>query len=79
MHQKPPYPIVETLARLLESTGVGDSEFIRSLGYRNINKGVRRLREWLQDGDGEISFLQLVQEHYPAISEAVEVSRLSLP
>ena len=46
------YPIQQFLRRLIEQYGPTPSGFVTTLGYRNIDRGLRRLELWLQTGEG---------------------------
>src|ERR1051325_9423210 len=58
------YPISQLLARILDQSGLSRSEFVKSLGLKNVPKGLRRLDEILDTGCGEDTFLQRVVEVY---------------
>lgn len=50
------YPIFQFLLRLLEETGLDRSEFVLSLGYRNLDRGRRRLDAWIDQGKDTTGF-----------------------
>jgi hypothetical protein len=77
------YPISQLIARIMNDSGQSRSEFIKSLGYRSVQGGLRRLDEWLENGSGDEGCLRrIVDAYHPdpgelkkALSETEEVQR----
>ena len=51
------YPVSQLISEILHKSGPKPSEFIRSIGYRNVNGGFRALDQWLQTGSGDPNFV----------------------
>jgi hypothetical protein len=47
------YPISQLIYRTFQESGLKRSQFIASLGYRNITGGLRSLDRWLDCGEGD--------------------------
>ena len=59
------YPISRFLLRLLEETGFTRTEFVLSLGYRNVERGRRRLDAWIDEGTGFDKIIGQIAKAYP--------------
>jgi hypothetical protein len=60
-------PISIFLNRIIAESGLSIAEFVRSLGYRNIERGLRRLLEpWLAKGEGNQRIIKQIASTYPA-------------
>jgi hypothetical protein len=59
------YPISRFLLKLLEETGFTRTEFVLSLGYRNVERGRRRLDPWIDEGTGFDKILRQIATAYP--------------
>ena len=74
------YPISIFLNRIMEDHGYSYVEFIQSLGYRYIERGLRRLEPWLVEGTGFEKILKQIAAKYPsevdALTKAVEETKL---
>jgi hypothetical protein len=46
------YPISTVIARIMDDYSFSRVEFVRALGYRNIERGLRRLSSWMDQGEG---------------------------
>ncbi len=46
------YPIAKLIAQIMDEHGLSRVEFVKSVGYRNVEKGLNRLNLWLDTGDG---------------------------
>jgi hypothetical protein len=68
------YPISTFLLRLLQETGLSRSEFVASLGYRNIERGRRRLDPWIDQGEGFYKILHQIEAAYPNHVERLETA-----
>lgn len=67
-----PYPITTSIAAIMDKHGFSRVEFIQALGYRNIERGRRRLDSWLDRGEGYERILNQIAAVYPAHAEALE-------
>jgi len=47
------YSISQFIYRVLQDSGLKRSQFITSLGYRNVTGGLRSLDRWLDGGEGD--------------------------
>jgi hypothetical protein len=70
----PRYPISHFLTGLLQETGLTRSEFVRSLGYRNIERGRRRLDSWIDTGTGYDRILGQIAKAYPDHAEGLQTA-----
>ena len=68
----PSYPICEFLNRLVEEFGPSRSDFVQALGYRNLERGMRRLVPWLEYGNGFYLILTQIKKRYPGQAEELE-------
>jgi hypothetical protein len=59
------YPISQLIASLMYDHGYAPVEFVQSLGYRNIERGLRRLEPWLEQGHGYERILKQIAAAYP--------------
>jgi len=60
-----PYPISQFILRLMEESGVSRVEFVQALGYRNMERGLRRLDPWMENGSGFQLILKHIAAAYP--------------
>ncbi len=58
------FPISKLLGRVIDESGLRRSEFIKSLDYKSIPGGLRRLDEWLQQGEGHVLILDRIAQVY---------------
>ena len=61
----------ERIENYLEEHEIDEKEFVRRMGYENINKGLRRLYHWMAKG--------LKEKKYPCSSEQLEGLAQVLP
>jgi hypothetical protein len=66
------YPIVQFIFRLMQEHGFSRFEFVRALGYRNIDRGLRRLEPWLNQGEGYDRILNQIATAYPNHADGLE-------
>src|SRR2546422_9503975 len=52
------YTISRLLASIVEQSGLRRSDFVQSLGYKNINSGLRALDGWLETAEGSPFLLE---------------------
>lgn len=64
MRANKPYPIAELLLHTIQHSQLSEREFVSVLGYRSTNKGLRKLRSWLDTGAGDGEFLRRVASTY---------------
>jgi hypothetical protein len=67
-------PISIFLARLAADSGKSRSDFVASLGYRNIERGRRCLDLWLDQGEGHERILKQVAAIYPLHVEELQAA-----
>jgi hypothetical protein len=67
-----PYPIGQFIFRLMQEYGFSGVEFVQALGYRNLERGLRRLEPWLDSGDGFHLILKQIATTYPGSAEELE-------
>src|SRR5580658_7980512 len=65
------YPISQFLDHMLEDTGLDLAGFVISLGYRNLERGLRRLEPWLNVGDGYEKILRQIASAYPGEADGL--------
>lgn len=58
------YPISELVRRLIEESGLGSSDFVQQIGYRNVAKGLRRLNDLFQNGTADGVLLQRIRDAF---------------
>ncbi len=68
------YPVAQLIARIIRNSGLSRSQFIQSLGYRNVEKGLRRLDAWLDNADGHRRILNQIATTYPGHSNELETA-----
>jgi hypothetical protein len=64
-----PYPISQFILRLMEEYGFSRVEFIQALGYRNLERGLRRLESWMETGAGFQLILKQIAAAYPSSAD----------
>jgi hypothetical protein len=72
------YPISKAIAEIMDDHGYSRVEFVRTLGYRNVENGLDRLNLWLDDGAGFDRILKQiisVYGHAEDISKAIEETK----
>ena len=75
------YPIARFLTSLMKESGHSRSEFVRVLGYRNIERGRKRLDAWMAEEKGYSKIIKQIaarfsddaDELYAAISETKRI------
>jgi len=65
------YPISQVITRLMHNHGYSPVEFVQSLGYRNVERGLRRLEPWLLEGHGFERILGQIAAAYPSEAHAL--------
>lgn len=66
------YPIGRFLIDLHEQSGLSLSDFLTSIGYRNINKGVRAFDSWIEHGCDQIGFIDRLRNSVKLDTKALE-------
>ncbi len=74
MPQGAAYPISLLLERLIWDHGPTLAEFVARLGYRNIERGLRRLEPWLTQGEGYPRIIQQVKSAFPSVAVELRLS-----
>src|SRR5579872_2296850 len=65
------YPISILLARIVNETSLSRSDFIEALGYRNIDRGRRRLDAWMDTGEGYERILKQIVTAFPLYADEI--------
>jgi hypothetical protein len=63
------YPISQFIARIMNDRCQDRMDFVRSLGYRNLERGLRRLGPWLDEGEGYGRIIGQIAAAYPKEAE----------
>jgi hypothetical protein len=71
------YPISQSLSKLMESYEFSRIEFVQALGYRNIERGLRRLEPWLENGEGYDLILKQIVKTYPSVAAELELATVA--
>jgi hypothetical protein len=66
------YPISQLLARIMTDWGFSRPQFVTSLGYRNPERGLRRLNPWIDQGEGFALILKQIAASYPLHSDEIQ-------
>jgi hypothetical protein len=66
------YLVSQLIPRIILDSGLSRSQFVMSLGYRNVQKGLRRLDAWLDQGEGQDRIINEIAAAYPAYSDELE-------
>jgi len=67
-----PYPITQFIAALMDDCGFSRLEFVKALGYHNMERGSRRLNSWLDRGEGYDRILKEIARAYPGHADGLE-------
>ena len=66
-------PIVQVLNRLMDDYGFTPVELVHAIGYRHdVEKGLRRLNLWLENGEGYGRILEEISTVFPAYGDGLE-------
>jgi hypothetical protein len=65
------YPIGQLLAELINEHGPTEVAFLERLGYRNIERGLRRLRLWTEGASGHEKILKQIAATFPEHAESL--------
>ena len=68
------YPVAKFLNSLMEQFGHCRSEFVRSLGYRNVDRGLKRLDAWMDEGKGYSKIIKQIEAAFPNVVEELQES-----
>ncbi len=79
MSQGAPYPITIVLRRLLEEAGLDRDGLILALGYRNLQRGRRRLDAWMDQGEGYERIIKQIAAAYPGHADALHSAVAAMP
>lgn len=58
------FAITELIEKVILEARLTDADFVRVLGYNNVNKGLRKLRSWRDTGSGEAEFLKRISSQF---------------
>jgi hypothetical protein len=58
----------------MQDHGFSRFEFVRALGYRNPERGLRRLEPWMENGDGFQRILKQIARAYPDHADGLEIA-----
>lgn len=70
------YPISQFIYRIVQASGLKRSKFIQSLGFRNIQGGLRSLDRWLDTGDGDPLLIERLIRVYSLDPAAINAALL---
>jgi hypothetical protein len=73
-HGASQYPVSLLIARLIAESGGSLVGFIQALGYRNIERGVRRLEPWITTGEGFPRIVKQIAAVHPAIAVELKLA-----
>lgn len=68
------YPISQFLLGLLEELGLDRDGFLVALGYRNLERGRRRLDAWIDEGTGFERILKQISAAYPTSDDRLQTA-----
>jgi hypothetical protein len=67
------YPIAQLLSKIIDESGLSPVEFVQRLGYPfDVERGMRRLRLWLDAGQGHDRIIKEIVAVYPHRRDAVQ-------
>jgi len=66
------YPVSQLINRLMQERGYSTIEFVQSLGYRNIERGLLRLVPWLEQGEGFEKILKQIAATFPQHADELQ-------
>jgi hypothetical protein len=66
------YFISQAITRLMADSGLSRPQFVTSLGYRNIARGIRRLDPWIDQGEGFDLIIKQITEFYPLRADEIQ-------
>jgi hypothetical protein len=58
------YPISKLIAQVMTDSRFGRPQFVSSIGYCNVQAGLRHLDEWLEHGQGDSRILHRITRSY---------------
>jgi hypothetical protein len=58
----------------MQEHGFSRFEFVRALGYRNLERGLRHLNSWLDRGEGNDRILKQIARAYPGHADGLEIA-----
>jgi hypothetical protein len=69
------YPITDFLTNMIEESGLSEVKFVKRLGYpHSPEKGIRRLRLWMETGFGYDRIVREICAAYPDRREELEAA-----
>jgi hypothetical protein len=68
------YPISQLIGRIMSGSGHSRLQLVTSLGYRNIERGFRRLDPWIDHGEGFPRIIQQITAHYPLQADEIHAA-----
>jgi len=66
------YPISQLISRIMTDSGLSRPQFVTSLGYRNLERGLRRLNPWIDQGEGFALIIKQIAASYPLHSVEIQ-------
>ena len=70
------YPVSQLISRIIVDSGLSRTQFVQALGYRNVQKGLRRLDAWMDHGEGQDRIINQIAAAYPSQSDLLETALL---
>jgi hypothetical protein len=66
------YPISQIIARIMSDSRLSRHEFVVSLGYRYIERGLLRLNPWIDKGEGFDRIINQITRFYPLYADEIQ-------
>ncbi len=74
MATSPRYPLAETLQKIIIQKQLSRGQFIESIGYKNVNSGIRHLDRWLSEGVGDPLMIERIKIGHPEFSNEIDLT-----
>ena len=71
------YPIAQIISSLLDEYGFSRVEFVQALGYRDVERGLRRLSSWMDRGEGYDQILKQIAAAYPNHADRLQTALMN--
>lgn len=68
------YPISQLITRIMDDSGFSCIEFLTSLRYRNLERGLRRLDPWIEKGEGFDLIIKQIATFYPIYAGEIQTA-----
>lgn len=71
------YPIAQVISNLMDEYGFSRVEFVQALGYRDVERGLRRLSSWMDCGEGYDRILTEIAAAYPNQADRLQTALMN--